>query len=162
MAQRNDSPARLNSVGLHGSLVDDNPDYLQATRLLLEREGHTCSPRRTGPSFGILPQQKVDLLLLDYFMPGMTGEQVVTEVRNSTPSCRSFCRPATRASNLRASFCAGSTSRATTTRPRGPSSSCSWTAVGLKAAFTIQLLSRADSGVEFILKDARFAFDAVA
>src|SRR6476469_874475 len=49
-------------------LVDDNADYLQATRLLLEREGHTVLTATNGvEALGILPTQHVDLLLLDYF-----------------------------------------------------------------------------------------------
>jgi len=67
-------------------LVDDNPDYLQATRLLLEREGHNVLTATNGQeALGILPGQRVDLVLLDYFMPGMTGEQVVAELRRFDP-----------------------------------------------------------------------------
>ena len=33
-------------------LVDDNADYLQATRLLLEREGHNVLTATNGPALG--------------------------------------------------------------------------------------------------------------
>src|SRR3990172_3791620 len=63
-------------------LVDDSPDYLTATRSLLEREGHGVFTAENGQAaLEIMKHQKVDLLLLDYYMPGMTGEQVVVELR---------------------------------------------------------------------------------
>jgi diguanylate cyclase (GGDEF)-like protein len=65
-------------------LVDDDADYLEATRALLESEGHQvlCAKDGTG-ALAILWTQPADVLLLDYFMPGMTGEEVVTELRKT-------------------------------------------------------------------------------
>src|SRR5688572_3538343 len=68
-------------------LVDDSSDYLAAIRPLLEREGHKILVSNNGPdALEMLKTQKIDLLLLDYYMPGMTGEEVVTQLRqfNST------------------------------------------------------------------------------
>src|SRR5260370_36850851 len=67
-------------------LVDDNPDYLQATPLSLEREGHDVLTATNGPeALAVLPRQRVDLLLLDYFMPGVTGEEALAQVRKIDP-----------------------------------------------------------------------------
>ena len=64
------------------ALVDDDPDYLEATRLLLESEGHTVlTAIDGGDALQLLQKKSVDLLLLDYFMPKMTGEQVVEQLR---------------------------------------------------------------------------------
>jgi diguanylate cyclase (GGDEF)-like protein len=65
-------------------LVDDDADYLEATRALLESEGHQvlCANDGTG-ALAVLGSQPADVLLLDYFMPGMTGEEVVTELRKT-------------------------------------------------------------------------------
>jgi diguanylate cyclase (GGDEF)-like protein len=63
-------------------LVDDDPDYLEATRLLLESEGHRVLVAPNGPeSLRLLRTERMDVTLLDYFMPGMTGEQVVQQIR---------------------------------------------------------------------------------
>ena len=65
-------------------LVDDDADYLEATRALLESEGHQvlCATDGTG-ALAVLGTQPADVLLLDYFMPGLTGEEVVTELRKT-------------------------------------------------------------------------------
>ena len=63
-------------------LVDDSSEYLESSRSLLEREGHTVLTAENGPdALSILNRQKVDLLLLDYYMQGMTGEEVVLKLR---------------------------------------------------------------------------------
>jgi len=67
-------------------LVDDSLEYLEATRSMLEREGHAVLIAENGPdALSILKHQKVDLLLLDYYMPSMTGEEVVLKLRRVDP-----------------------------------------------------------------------------
>jgi two-component system, cell cycle response regulator len=80
---------KTNTAGSSGYtilLVDDNPDYLEATSLLLARQGHTVLTAGNGTdSLSILKNQKVDLLLIDYYMPGMTGEEIVLKLRQINP-----------------------------------------------------------------------------
>jgi diguanylate cyclase (GGDEF)-like protein len=65
-------------------LVDDDADYLEATRVLLESEGHQVLVAKDGSgALDVLGSNPADVLLLDYFMPGLTGEQVVTELRKT-------------------------------------------------------------------------------
>lgn len=65
-------------------LVDDDLDYLEATRALLESEGHRVLSAQDGAAaLAVLGTQPADVLLLDYFMPGLTGEEVVTELRKT-------------------------------------------------------------------------------
>ena len=65
-------------------LVDDDADYLEATRALLESEGHQVLCASDGSdALAVLGSQPADVLLLDYFMPGLTGEEVVTELRKT-------------------------------------------------------------------------------
>src|ERR1700679_1168659 len=67
-------------------LADDDPDYLEATRLLLESEGHAVLCARSGDEArSLLRGSRAHLLLLDYFMPGMTGEEVVVALRAWNP-----------------------------------------------------------------------------
>jgi len=55
-------------------LADDDPEYLEATRLLLAAEGHEVLTAASGPAaLAVLREREVDLVLLDYFMPGMNG-----------------------------------------------------------------------------------------
>jgi signal transduction histidine kinase len=63
-------------------VVDDQQETLASVKLVLEREGHqvllTDGGTRALELFG---RHHVDLLLVDYFMPRMTGEELVAEVR---------------------------------------------------------------------------------
>jgi diguanylate cyclase (GGDEF)-like protein len=133
-------------------LVDDNPDYLQATRLLLEREGHNVLTATNGPeALGILPQQKVDLLLLDYFMPGMTGEQVVSEIRKFDPFVQVILQTGYASEQPPRELLHRLNIQGYYDKTEGPEQLLLWTTVGLKAAYTIQLLFKSRRGVEFIL-----------
>jgi len=134
-------------------LVDDNPDYLQATRLLLEREGHNVLTATNGPeALGILPQQKVDLLLLDYFMPGMTGEQVVAEIRKFDPFVQVILQTGYASEQPPRELLHRLNIQGYYDKTEGPEQLLLWTTVGLKAAYTIQLLFKNRHGVEFILE----------
>jgi diguanylate cyclase (GGDEF)-like protein len=65
-------------------LVDDDADYLEATRTLLESEAHQVIVANDGTgALDVLGSNSADILLLDYFMPGLTGEEVVTELRKT-------------------------------------------------------------------------------
>ena len=63
-------------------LADDDVDYLGATQLLLESEGHKVLPATCGEeALRLVKAHDVDLLLLDYFMPDLTAEEVVAKLR---------------------------------------------------------------------------------
>ncbi|MGE5329591.1 MAG: HD domain-containing phosphohydrolase [Deltaproteobacteria bacterium] len=63
-------------------IVDDQPEVLESARMLLELEGYTVICAQNGEeAIEAIKNKAVDLMLLDYFMPGMTGEDVVKKVR---------------------------------------------------------------------------------
>jgi diguanylate cyclase (GGDEF)-like protein len=73
-----------NDTGRILLLVDDDADYLEATRVLLESEGHQVLLAHDGSdALEVLGSHAAEVLLLDYFMPGLTGEEVVTELRKT-------------------------------------------------------------------------------
>jgi putative nucleotidyltransferase with HDIG domain len=64
-------------------IVDDDPMLLTSTSRLLEREGHRVFVAENGTKgVELCRQESVHLILLDYFMPGLTGEEVVKEIRS--------------------------------------------------------------------------------
>ncbi|MEN9355093.1 MAG: hypothetical protein RL318_2418 [Fibrobacterota bacterium] len=78
---RNQSASGKTS-GFRILLVDDQEEYLEANRMLLESHGHTVLTASSGvQALSILHVSPVDLVMLDFFMPGMTGEEVVEELR---------------------------------------------------------------------------------
>lgn len=63
-------------------VVDDQQEVLTSVRLLLEREGHRVLLAESGAqALATFAEEAIDLVLVDYCMPRMTGEQVVAEIR---------------------------------------------------------------------------------
>jgi CheY-like chemotaxis protein len=65
-------------------VIDDQEEILTSVRLLLEREGHHVLTANNGAEgVALFRIQTVHLVIVDYFMPKMTGEDVVKEIRQS-------------------------------------------------------------------------------
>jgi CheY-like chemotaxis protein len=63
-------------------VVDDNAEYLAATAVVVAGEGHHVLTAKDGPeALAILRERTVDLILVDYSMPVMNGEQFIDELR---------------------------------------------------------------------------------
>lgn len=63
-------------------VIDDQEEILTSVRLLLEREGHQILTALSGEAgMGLFRQHQVTLVIVDYFMPQMSGEDVVREIR---------------------------------------------------------------------------------
>ena len=58
-------------------VVDDEPDTVNLTRMILEKEGYRVSFATNGvEALKILESQNSDLVLLDLVMPGKSGLEV--------------------------------------------------------------------------------------
>jgi len=78
--------AKQNDSGRTILVVDDQEEARVSTQALLEREGHrVLTASSAAQALGLLREREVDLLLVDYFMPGTTGEQLVGQVRTFDP-----------------------------------------------------------------------------
>ncbi len=63
-------------------VVDDQEETLISTQLLLQKEGHQVLTSASGEeAMTLFCPGKVALILVDYFMPGVSGETVVQEIR---------------------------------------------------------------------------------
>ncbi len=63
-------------------VVDDQAETLTSVRMLLEREGHRVLVADSGAkALALLAREAVQLMLVDYFMPVMSGEVLVRTVR---------------------------------------------------------------------------------
>ena len=138
--------------GYHIVLADDDTDYLEATRLLLESEGHEVLCATSGTeALAFLRKRRTDLLLLDYFMPGMTGEDVVIELRRFNPHVQIILqtgyvderppREMLRRLDIQGYY----------DKSEGPDKLLLWTDAGLKAATTIQRLYQSQRGLRYVL-----------
>ena len=136
-------------------LVDDNQEYLEATRLVLEHEGHTIITADNGKlALSIIRESHIDLLLLDFFMPGMTGEEVIRELRTFDTQLQiilqtgyaSECPPREllKRLDIQGYF----------DKSEGPEKLLLWTDVGLKAAYATHMLEKSRKGLSYILSAA--------
>ena len=63
-------------------VIDDQDEILTSVRPLLEREGHHVLTASNGEEgVALFRLETVHLVIVDYFMPKMTGEDVVKEIR---------------------------------------------------------------------------------
>ncbi len=133
-------------------LADDSDVYLDANRRLLESQGHQVLTATSGASaLDLLRKHKVDLVLLDYFMPGMTGEEVVTELRKFNSYVQVILQTGYASEQPARSLLRRLDIQGYCDKSEGPEKLLLWTEVGLKAAYTVQLLNKSRIGLHYIL-----------
>jgi DNA-binding NtrC family response regulator len=67
-------------------IVDDQEEVLISMQQLLEREGHHVLGAQSGEqALALFRSRPVTLMIVDYFMPRMTGEQLIRQIRRLDP-----------------------------------------------------------------------------
>ncbi len=67
-------------------VVDDEPTVRRGIKMLLEHDGHEVFAVDNGDAaLAQLAQRKLDLVITDYSMPGMQGDQLVARIREIHP-----------------------------------------------------------------------------
>jgi len=65
-------------------ICDDEQEILDITRLILEDSGYEVLAIIDSGSVGaLIEKEKPDVLLIDLWMPGLSGDQVVRELRKN-------------------------------------------------------------------------------
>jgi CheY-like chemotaxis protein len=73
--------------GLQILLVDDEGIVRRAVKMLLEHDGHEVWAVDCGEAaLDHLAKRQFDLLITDFFMPGLHGRQLVARVRQLVPA----------------------------------------------------------------------------
>lgn len=68
-------------------VVDDNQDFCDSVRDILETEGHEVLTAYGGQSAVELSQkERLDLILMDLVMPGIDGVTAIRSIRKISPS----------------------------------------------------------------------------
>lgn len=67
-------------------VVDDESTVRDAIKMLLKFEGHEVETAASGrEALAIIQKEKFDLILTDYAMPLMTGEELATTIKALSP-----------------------------------------------------------------------------
>lgn len=70
-------------------LVDDEPRILSALTRSLRREGYQLLTASCGEdALEVLGREQIALIISDYRMPGMNGDELLAKVRDSYPQIR--------------------------------------------------------------------------
>lgn len=76
-------------MGLKVLVVDDHADSIAILRGLLEARQHRVVAAQTGSqALECMQQENFDLVLLDVMMPGMSGFEVLAEMRRREATAR--------------------------------------------------------------------------
>lgn len=71
------------SVEPHILFVDDNPDICELVRVVLQNAGfHVSTAGDTERALQLASSEQFDVVLLDYWMPDMTGIEVCRQIRS--------------------------------------------------------------------------------
>ena len=74
------------AAGLRILLIDDNRHGLIARRTVLEQLGHKVAVAAGGQDgIDLFPSQPFDLVVTDYRMPEVSGQQVIRKIRQMVP-----------------------------------------------------------------------------
>lgn len=149
MTRRRKAPRSDNVI----LIIDDNIEYLSSVRRLVERDGHevmTASGAREG--LELLKTRRVDLVLVDYFMPAMTGEDFVRELRTFDPLVQVVLQTGYASEQPPREMLRKLDIQGYHDKSEGPDKLGLWIDVGLKAAYSTQLLEKSRLGLKYILQ----------
>lgn len=136
-------------------IVDDDPNVRGSLRILLEREGHTIMEACDGPEgVKLAAEHHFDLMLLDFLMPGMTGEDVVREIRKTNTDLQillqtGYANERPPREMLRLLDIQGYHDKS-----EGPEKLLIWVDAALKAARHVQSIRQSQRGLMYILSVA--------
>jgi CheY-like chemotaxis protein len=67
-------------------VVDDEPFVCDAVKMMLEFDGHTVETASHGKeALQVFQKGKFDLVITDWKMPGMSGDQLAEEIKKLAP-----------------------------------------------------------------------------
>src|SRR5580698_10452335 len=77
----------LKTKGRHILVIDDESAVAKAIIMMLKFEGHIAEAAASGEAaLAMLEQHNYDLIITDYSMPGIKGDQLASLIRESRPN----------------------------------------------------------------------------
>jgi CheY-like chemotaxis protein len=76
-----------NSQQRHVLVVDDEPFVADAVKMMLMHDGHTVETANSGKeALGLFDRGHFDLVITDYAMPAMKGDQLAAAIKTRAPN----------------------------------------------------------------------------
>ena len=76
----------MNKRGLRILVVDDEPDYCNVMKVILEANGHMVTCDTSGQAaLATLAKKSFDLVITDLMMPEIDGRQLMAEIKERYP-----------------------------------------------------------------------------
>ncbi len=133
-------------------LVDDDEALLAATGALLRTEGYEVRCCLDGASaLRALETAPVDVVVLDYFMPGMTGEQFVERLRQTDPVTQVVLHTGYAGEFPGRELLSRLDIQGYVDKSEGPEQLLLWVAVAVKAALAGRQLRRSQQALQGVL-----------
>ena len=133
-------------------VVDDNEEYINITRIMLENEGHTVMFAKNGiEALELCKKEYFDLILVDFYMPKMTGEQMIKKLREFNPYIQVILQTGYANEQPPRELIRNLDIQGYYNKIDGPEQLLLWVDVGLKAADSIQRLYKSRQSLNYIL-----------
>lgn len=133
-------------------IVDDSQEILDASKILLEREGHIVMVADNAmEGLEILRREDIELLIVDYFMPRMTGEEMVNELRTFNLRVQVILQTGYANERPPREMLARLDIQGYCDKSDGPEEFLLWVDVGLKFAKQVRTLEMSRKGLRYIL-----------
>ena len=136
MARKRTTPG---SSGFTILVVDDREEALSSTAALLERDGHQVLSASSGKeALGLFQADQIHLLIVDYIMPTMSGEELIQAIRQLDPDVQILLQTGYAGEKPPREMLQTLDIQSYHDKPDGPDSLLLWVDVALKASVRLR------------------------
>ncbi len=133
-------------------VIDDDQDVVHIIKNILNREGHSVAITFSGEAaLKLLHHEYFDLIILDYLMPNMDGEQFLKELRKFNPYIQVILYTAFAGNNPPREMLKRLDIQGYCEKGDNMEELLLWVDAGLKAANTFNTIMKSRQGLEYIL-----------
>jgi len=139
-------------------LVDDDEHYLAATQMLLTSEGYRVSTaRNASEALSILSDTRIDVALVDYSLPVVSGAELIAEIRSRDSDIRIVLQTGSTEDQPERELLRRLDVHGLAEKGDGPERLLLWTEVAAKSALAARRIRQDARGMKMVL-DAATSF----
>ena len=136
-------------------LVDDDEHYLASTQALLTSEGYRVLTARDGPeALQILSNTSIDVALVDYSMPHVSGAELITQIRAQDSDIRIVLQTGSAEDQPERELLRRLDVHGLAEKSDGPERLLLWTEVAAKSALAARRIRQDARGMKMVIEAA--------